>query len=270
MPHVPHQHSMELTCLSLCTDADLARALGTLRYLSTLKAARERQQASNAPQQRQQQQQQQQQAADAAGPSTSSAGAAAPALGTAAASTGPASSPVIAAAPAELCPVCQEELGSQCVVLPCGHQLCYQCSEALTSRIPPSTPMPHRRVACPTCRVRAHISDIAYVDGSRGACAHHVTYTSMLGSSQRRASTGGAGSQGAQHVPQQCDGSGMLQHMARSDSPTASVASELQPWRGEESVAVRGSYGSKVEAVVRRIMHLLHQDATARILVFSR
>ncbi|GLI64470.1 hypothetical protein VaNZ11_007743 [Volvox africanus] len=41
------------------------------------------------------------------------------------------------------------------------------------------------------------------------------------------------------------------------------------PWAGEAAVAVRGSFGTKIEAVVRRIKFVLEQDATAKVLVFS-
>ncbi|GIL56939.1 hypothetical protein Vafri_12224 [Volvox africanus] len=41
------------------------------------------------------------------------------------------------------------------------------------------------------------------------------------------------------------------------------------PWAGEAALAVRGSFGTKIEAVVRRIKFVLEQDATAKVLVFS-
>jgi hypothetical protein len=36
-------------------------------------------------------------------------------------------------------------------------------------------------------------------------------------------------------------------------------------WAGEHAVRVAGSYGTKVEAVVRRVMYVLQRDATAKV-----
>lgn len=56
-----------------------------------------------------------------------------------------------------------------------------------------------------------------------------------------------------------------------STVPAAAVAAAPPGgwWSGEAAVKVAGSYGSKVEAVVRRVVFILSSDPLARILVFS-
>ncbi len=128
-----------------------------------------------------------------------------------------------------MCPICHDAIGWEgSVILPCGHQMHTACSEQLVAKsVSRSTPYPMQRVNCPTCRVRTHVADIAYVDAG-------LTHGS------RGAGEGGAGGSGA-------------------------GARAAGPWAGEAEVAVRGSYGTKVEAVVRRVKFVLGQDPAAKV-----
>ncbi|KAK9841676.1 hypothetical protein WJX74_009916 [Apatococcus lobatus] len=124
----------ELTMEKLVAEADLARTLGTLRYLEGLKAARHKSLAGV-----------ESEAAGAAGPSdTTKEGG-------------------------EVCPVCQESLRQDLVMLPCAHSLCYKCSMQLVERSSSiSSPKGKRQINCPTCRARTGIDDLAYIDGKAG------------------------------------------------------------------------------------------------------
>lgn len=168
--------NVELTTEKALASSDLGRTLGTLRYLKTLMAARSTQAAENGGA-----------AADAATagaaaagapeaqpPSTSdaaaSAGAAAACSSDPTASCQPPQDADAAAGPeAIMCPICHEFIGAECAMMPCGHSLCYECNMMLIDQLPVSLAPTHRRVACPTCRVRHFIGDIAYVSASGSA-----------------------------------------------------------------------------------------------------
>ncbi|KAL3154030.1 hypothetical protein ABBQ32_013581 [Trebouxia sp. C0010 RCD-2024] len=125
----------ELTNDRLGSEADLNRLLGTLRYLQSLKAARQQAEAAAAATQDTPEQQ--------PSPSTTQGGG--------------------------CCPVCHDVLGAELVMLPCGHQLCCRCSMTLIDRAPQSASPQGRRISCPTCRARTQVADVAYVDSGRGA-----------------------------------------------------------------------------------------------------
>jgi hypothetical protein len=77
----------------------------------------------------------------------------------------PAAATVTAAATMEVCPICHDPLATgDFAMLPCGHTTCLSCMDLLTSRLPASLPLPARKVACPTCRLRVPVPDISYVD----------------------------------------------------------------------------------------------------------
>ena len=101
----------ELTNDRLVSEADLSRLLGTLRYLQSLKDARQQVEAEAASPQKQPGTQPGDQAESEAEAGSSNTG-----LGS--------------------CPVCHEALGNELVMLPCGHQLCCRCSMTLIDRAP--------------------------------------------------------------------------------------------------------------------------------------
>ncbi|EFJ51898.1 hypothetical protein VOLCADRAFT_87560 [Volvox carteri f. nagariensis] len=106
-------------------------------------------------------------------------------------------------------------------------------SDALVAKtVPPSTPYHQMRVTCPTCRTRVHIADIAYID----AGLHREEAEGCVCGGGPGGGPGGGGE---------------------------------GPWGAEAAVVVRGSFGTKIEAVVRRVKFVLGQDAAAKVLVFS-
>ncbi|GBF99704.1 hypothetical protein Rsub_12416 [Raphidocelis subcapitata] len=240
---VPRNH--ELSGDRLLAEEELRRKLGTLRYLRQLRLARERSEARAA-----------------------AAAAAAAAEGGGEAPTG---APAPAAAPAPEpcpCPVCHEEIGAACAVLPCAHSVCCGCAEALVARLPPGLGWQQRRVGCPTCRARAHVADIAYVDeggsgtGGRGA----VTTTAYAADAVDAARNRGSEAAAAVAAPAGAGGDAVAPAGAGAGDGAAPPGGW---WAAESSVRVAGSYGSKVEAVVRRVLCVLRADPSARVLVFT-
>ena len=129
------------------------------------------------------------------------------------------------------CPICQEDGRAEVSVLPCGHQMCSQCTLVLIER-GKSSAGPPKRISCPTCRQLCPVAEIAYVE--RGQDRHG------------EAAVAGGGPGPDAGAPEEA-----------ADAATAAVR-------------VRGSYGTKIEAVTRQALRLLAADPGARVLVFSQ
>ena len=136
-----------------------------------------------------------------------------------------------APAPAFECPVCHEDVdrsaaAAELAVLPCGHKLCVSCTDALVTRAPPPPPRQPRCFKCPTCRVRTPADEINYVSA---------------GSSRQRVERWPAPG-------------------ADSSVMDLQLGTEEEHLEGEAALVVRGSWGTKVEAVTRRVLWLLDGD----------
>jgi len=264
-PRAPHQlhedevvvRNHELSGDRLLAEEELNRKMGTLRYLRQLRLARERAEARAAA------------AAAAAAAAGGGGGGTDDAAGGTSGTAGEQvqTPPAAPAAPDPCpCPVCHEEIAAACAVMPCGHQLCCGCTEALIARLPPGLAWPQRRVSCPTCRARHHTSDIAYVNEGSAALTS-VTTTACAADAIAAAGGGGGGSSnGGAAAP----AAHPAAHPAPAAAPTAPATPPGGWWSDEAGVKVSGSYGAKVEAVVRRVLHLLSADPSARILVFTQ
>jgi len=159
------------------------------------------------------------------------------------------------------CPVCMDDLGPgmEVAVLRCGHYTCFGCALKLVSRAAdawranaawgPARPPPATGLTfnCPTCRGPTAAAEVAkVVDGVRGEPA-----------------------------PPQAEAEVRLRPevrpplLPRPPLPAPSVSTGLYP--GELDVCVTGSYGTKIEAVVRRAKWLLaeHGPGDGRMLIFS-
>lgn len=185
----------ELSDEKIIAQADLNRAVGTLRYLEGLASTRRRAQSGEA---------------------RATNGASQGAKGDEEEET--------------MCLVCQENIEGDMAVLSCGHLFCSKCVDALIARAKPPGSLRRtkadaasRKILCPTCRTAIPVSDIAYA----GVC-----------------------------VP---DG----------QAPAPAGEAEGDSEFDSEEVRVRGSFGSKLEAVVRRVASILTKDASSKILVFS-
>lgn len=128
----------ELTLDRIAADADLSRTLGTLRYLSGLRAAQaQKQQSPSSPLSPKPD--------VASGPPSQAAAAMSPFESDqrghdhAAGSSGRTDEQAVAAAAkseASHCPVCQDALASEFMMLTCGHMLCARCCMTLIERLP--------------------------------------------------------------------------------------------------------------------------------------
>ena len=135
------------------------------------------------------------------------------------------------------CPICQEPLGRELCMLPCGHRLCCKCQLALAEQIPSNQPASSKRQQCPTCRSRVLLSEIAYIDTEK--VEERKNDDECIASGSSNIINGTALPEDYSSIP------------------------------GERSIKVRGSYGTKLEAVVRRLVAITQADPSARVLVFS-
>jgi len=160
------------------------------------------------------------------------------------------------------CPVCQEDAdgstaAAELAVLPCGHKLCVSCTDALVSRAPPPPNSRHpKSFKCPTCRERTPADEINYVS-SGGARASVERFFLVK-----------APSDDAGDAPDAPDAPRTRWDM------DASLGTEQEQLAFEASVVVKGSWGTKIEAVTRRALWLLDAnrngaDSATKILVFS-
>ena len=130
----------------------------------------------------------------------------------------------------EVCPICQDTLPEELSVLPCGHSVCVRCTVRLASRAAEASAFP-----CPTCRSVVPLAEVCTVGGA--ALAAVV--------------------------------------VADAAEPLAAQASALMAVAvqhaetGEHSVTVSGQWGTKVDAVVRRLLWLRGYAPGCKVIVFS-
>ena len=156
------------------------------------------------------------------------------------------------------CPVCQEDAdgsaaAAELAVLPCGHKLCVSCTDALVSRAPPPSTNRHpKSFKCPTCREKTPADEINYVSfGGARARVERFFAASRAVSSESAESA-----------------------KSRSRSMDSSLGTEREQNAFESAVVVKGSWGTKIEAVTRRALYLLDEnrsgaDPETKIIVFS-
>ena len=162
------------------------------------------------------------------------------------------------------CPVCQEDASSsaaaaELAVLPCGHKLCVSCTDALIARAPPPTNNRHpKSFKCPTCREKTPADEINYV--SFGGAQTRVERFFARDSS-RAVPSGSAESPAKKQSREKC-------------SMDSSLGTDFEQNAFESSAVVKGSWGTKIEAVTRRALYLLDEnrsgaDPETKIIVFS-
>ena len=138
------------------------------------------------------------------------------------------------------CPICIAPFinsSTEICVWPCGHRTCVTCVLRLVRRARAA----HDCVFCVTCRSRAHIDELMYV--------HDV------------GSHGGGQSPRDDYVRR---GKG-----DRIEFLTDMLGDENELRDAESRIRVAGSWGTKIEAIIRRVKLLLARDDAAKILVFS-
>ncbi|CAI5486071.1 unnamed protein product [Closterium sp. Naga37s-1] len=165
----------------------------------------------------------------------------------------------------EMCVVCSELLTNKFSVFPCFHVLCRDCTQLLvvrassvratTSNITGSVAGSSRepRVQCPMCRREALASEIRDVEDS---------------SRKNRAAFSRSPAASATAAAAAVDANPWLgKGAAAREGEEEMVPDKVQMYEKEMSLCT--DYGTKLDAVTRRVLHILHSDASARIIVFS-
>ena len=257
-PHeLPHR-AAELEAEAAAAEADLRRALGTLRYLTGLAEGGG--------------------AAGGEGAGRGGGGAAADGGGacgeTAAAPPGATPAAAVASPPLEhrnnnpsaaprvgMCPVCHDDFGQgeggagggagdakkpkekkELAMPPCAHALCLGCFRALVRRAQ------QRAFSCPTCRASTLPSDVRRVVFEEEEAEAAEEEKGGEGAEEEEKEDKGEGTAAAAPAP--------APPAAAPQAPFSSPSSSVVP-PNEASIPVFGDYGTKVEAVVRRIKAIL-------------
>lgn len=165
------------------------------------------------------------------------------------------------------CPVCQEILGREQCMLPCGHRLCTGCQLHLSETIPTNQPHESKRFGCPTCRARVRLIEVAYIDT-------YIDEKELEDINDKEERDGVIELRNAENngIDAAADASGSGKKQPATGSSISAFASNSihnSTLPVEKSIRVRGSYGTKLEAVVRRLVNITQSDSTARVLVFS-
>ena len=157
-------------------------------------------------------------------------------------------------APDDKCPICRNTLPADASrqVLTCGHTLCGVCFAALARRSHGS-----KAIACPTCRTKVALEDVltaAPVDAA-------------------------APSEAATAAPVRVDGASTDADVAATAGCPAAYAASMamaaalcHPESGEGTVHAVGGWGTKIDAIVRRILWLRRTPTGApapKVIVFS-
>jgi hypothetical protein len=131
-------------------------------------------------------------------------------------------------------------------VLPCGHVLCCSCADALAARLPTFLPQQQRRISCPSCRCRTHVSDMAYVDSGRSSTYSYIRTDSNMPGQQQQ----GVAAAGDPCSPLGSPKGGGGRRRSSSCSGTAGEGGEAGEgaaapymWQAEQQLLVQGSYG---------------------------
>ena len=121
---------------------------------------------------------------------------------------------------------------------------------------PPTPPRPraqaHRRVQCPTCRLRTPVADIAYIDARGGAARQGGTATQVSwGGAAAAAAVGAAAAAVLGPLPPLPlplpRGSRQMSPPAQADKAVGGIeGAEAGVFAGEEAIEVKGSYSTKV------------------------
>lgn len=118
------------------------------------------------------------------------------------------------------CAICQEIMKKEddIVILLCGHTFCCQCIMMMVDKAI------HGTIKCPTCRTRMNTSELTFISGPS--------------------------------KPTSLSGSQLLSDDETNLVSLDNQAIELQEQEEENQIEVKGSWGTKIEGVVRTIMYV--------------
>ena len=200
------------------------------------------------------------------GPSSSSAYSAASSTSSAASSTSSSAAPTGSQLPNKhMCPVCREEEVAQFAMFSCAHIVCTTCFEVLRRH------HPGIHVPCPTCRLSASVRAVKYgsfgVHKESGAALRESPLAEPSGSDDDHVVVVESGTSSAD---------------SSSSSTSASAAkSTLTPTSGDTPATVlmrptfasgrevKGSWGTKISALVAKLLELEVTEPNAKSLIFT-
>ena len=193
---------------------------------------------------------------------------------------------------AEPCPVCHEPLseGSDIMITPCGHAYCYFCIMKIFERFTSN------KIACPICKKQVHKEDMNHVrerkalpgagnaaggaalaraaeasgNGTGAVAAAAAEPEQEGGGSAAAAAAGtpaaaGTSAAAAAGAPAAVGSSSAAAAAGGSAAPAASGGSQMRP-----EAAVKGDFGTKVDALIVLLHRISMPDRSAKTIVFSQ
>eukprot|EP01083_Nonionella_stella_P279486 950723_1 len=178
------------------------------------------------------------------------------------------------------CPVClTTNMRSSAVLVPfhCGHNVCFSCGQTMLER---ARRYKAKHLKCPTCRAHTAVDGVSYVTAAAGDGASTSGHEEATGSSD------GAGAVDVQMQIKFAEDVGntsegytrekiSITTSSSTDSTHQQSSSSKQPISSavdlnlaEDREPVRGSFGSKIEAVVRLLRRV--RSRSEKTVVFSQ
>ena len=179
----------------------------------------------------------------------------------------------------EPCPVCHEPMskGSDIMITPCGHMYCYFCIQRIFERFTSD------RISCPICKQQVVKSEMFHVrerkpsasraaggaalaraDESSGAVAAPATAAAAAAAPASAAAAAPTPSASTSAAAAPASAS------AASAGPQGASATSAQMRPAGEDVAVKGDFGTKVDALIMLLKKIALSDRTAKTIVFSQ
>jgi len=162
-----------------------------------------------------------------------------------------------------ICLVADLRIVTEVAVLPCAHRFCRPCiAYMLSKRAEAENPYmlaPLGKVAsikCPSCRLKVARREVLYVSNTK----------------KTGQQLGGAGvnvdpTQPAPAGATPAAGAASAAPSSGTPAPSTSAAAATDP--PQPSYPMKGSWSSKIHAVLQCVLHILAQDASAKILLYS-
>ena len=140
------------------------------------------------------------------------------------------------------CVICCEPMIEQVVILSCGHEYCAECVTSLIIQSKSGT------IKCPNCRTRMNADEVAYV-----SFAQHTTSSDCATSKQ----------ESTEIMEIDNPREERLKEPAEQD--------EQAPHDAEQAIVkINGSWGTKIEAIIMRLLDIKKMEPDAKALIFSQ
>ena len=175
----------------------------------------------------------------------------------------------------EPCPVCHEPMskGSDIMITPCGHMYCYFCIQRIFERFTSD------RISCPICKQQVVKSEMFHVrerkpSASRaagGAALARADESSGAAVAPAAGAAAAAAPASAAAVPTpSASPTAAAAPASASAGPQGASATSAQMRPSQEEVAVKGDFGTKVDALIMLLKKIALSDRKAKTIVFSQ